>query len=119
MAIKRKSTKKTGERVNQSQAIRDYKREHKRLKPKQIAEALTAQGIPVTPQYVSMVLSNAKRKKGKRKSAARANGIHEALQMPNNAFIIEELRMARLFVEKAGGVSQAQKVLAAYKQLIH
>lgn len=51
--------------ANRSQLIRDYKTAHSDSGPKAIAEAMaTEHGIKVSPQYVSTVLSNAKKKGG-------------------------------------------------------
>ncbi|HMP79900.1 MAG TPA: hypothetical protein PKD54_10645 [Pirellulaceae bacterium] len=119
MPVRKKKTGQVTERVNKSKTIRDFKATHKKLKPKQIAEALSQQGLDVDAQYVSMVLSLAKKKnKAKRTTGVAANGIDHALSLPKNAFGIEELRLAKQFVDKLG-VSRAQAVLAAYKQLAH
>jgi len=52
-------------RDNKSLAIRDYKAEHPSAAPKDIAAALSAAGKIVSAQFVSTVLSNAKKKGGK------------------------------------------------------
>ena len=50
-----------------SQAIRDYRKAHPRSKPKEIAADLEQQGVIVSSQFVSTVLSTSKRKKSIRK----------------------------------------------------
>lgn len=58
--------RKKQERPNRSQLIRDYKTANSEIGPKAIAEAMaTDHGIKVSPQYVSTVLCNAKKKGGK------------------------------------------------------
>lgn len=110
MAKRKRST------VNKSDAIRQYKAEHPDAKPKQIAEALTQQGIAVKPHMVSTVLYNQKRAEGGklkgrrgRKPAARAavggNGQYGVL--------IE----AKKFAEAAGGIDAARKVLDVLAKL--
>jgi hypothetical protein len=49
---------------NKSAVIREYKATHTTASPKMIAEALSKQGVDVTAQFVSTVLSNAKKKGG-------------------------------------------------------
>ncbi len=120
MAVRKKRAGQSEGSVNKSLAIREYKAKHKKARPKAIAEALREQGLDVDNQYVSMVLSNAKKKKkGKRQVAAAVNGIHQALAMPKNAFAIDELRLAKQLVDKVGSLPRAQQVLAAYKLLVH
>ena len=48
---------KKQEKVNKSQTVRDYKKKNPKSGPKEISEKLTAQGISVTAQFVSTVLS--------------------------------------------------------------
>lgn len=53
--------------VNKSQAIRDYQAQHKGAGPTEVSEALKAQGIDVSPAFVSNVKSTSGTKsKGKR-----------------------------------------------------
>jgi hypothetical protein len=58
--------RKSADGVNRSQLIRDYKKTNKKMGPKAIAEAMNKDhGVEISPQYVSTVLSTAKRKGGK------------------------------------------------------
>ena len=53
------------QKVNKTQAIKDYLKAHPGVKNKEIAEALTKSGIKVTPNYVAGI-------KGKLKVRRRA-----------------------------------------------
>lgn len=55
---------KSDEGKNKSAVIRAYKEANPTAAPKEIAEALTKQGLDVAAQFVSTVLSNAKKKGG-------------------------------------------------------
>lgn len=71
--------RKKNEGSNRSQLIRDYKTANSEVGPKAIAEAMaTDHGIEVSPQYVSTVLSNAKKKGGKIGRPGRRAGSSEA-----------------------------------------
>jgi hypothetical protein len=98
--------------VNVSQLVRDYKSQNKRAKPKAIAEALSAKGTKISPQHVSTILSNWRRKKGrtaKRGPAASSNGA---------GIDVAQLVKAKTLVEKLGGVDQARKMVDALAKIL-
>lgn len=75
--------------ANKSQLIRDYKEANASASPKEIAEALSKAGASVSAQFVSTVLSNAKKKSGKapgkrgrKLGSVAAGGSQFALAMP-------------------------------------
>jgi hypothetical protein len=99
---------------NKSSAIRDYKAANSTASPKEIAEALGKSGIAVSAQFVSTVLSNAKKKGGKigkrgpkpgRKAATAASGS------------LEQLLKAKKMVEQLGGIDNARSALNVLAQL--
>ena len=55
-------------RVNKSAAIREYLMAHKGAMPKEIAAALKANGIDVSPQMVSMIKAKSKVKMAQRRA---------------------------------------------------
>src|SRR5687768_2537061 len=57
--------KKAKGSTNKSLAIRNYKDANPTAGPKEIAEALSKTGMSISAQFVSTVLSNAKKKNGK------------------------------------------------------
>lgn len=112
--------------VNKSAEIRQYKQAHPRQKPKQIAEALGEQGIEVSAQFVSTVLSTAKKKKRKtaagksgRASAAaarkpgRPRGPRAAAPVNLNALL-----RAKQIVHEMGGIQPARQALDALEELM-
>lgn len=98
--------------VNVSQLVRDYKSNHKRAKPKEISQALSAQGTEVSAQYVSTILSNARKRrggKGRGKAAAGAPGKKDAYG---------RLVQAKRFVDQIGGYDKAREALDALGRIL-
>jgi hypothetical protein len=98
--------------VNVSQVVRDYKSQHKRAKPKEISEALAEQGTTVSPQYVSTILTNARKKRGGkgRKAAAGA--------APAKKDAYGRLVQAKRFVDQIGGYEKAREALDALGRIL-
>ncbi len=101
---------------NKSAEIRKYKDANPTASPKEIAEGLGKTGLAVSAQFVSTVLSNAKKKGGKvgkrgpkpgRKAAAAAGGSD-----------IQHLIKAKKLVESLGGIDQARAAINALAQLL-
>ena len=98
--------------VNVSQLVRDYKSQHKRSKPKDIAAALNAQGTKISAQYVSTILSNARRKKGRkgrRAAVAASNG---------GGLDVAQLVKAKKVVDQLGGIDEAKKMIDALARIL-
>lgn len=98
--------------VNVSQLVRDYKSQHKRSKPKDIAEALNGQGVKISAGYVSTILSNARRKKGRKVRAA------AAASNARGGIDVAQLVKAKKLVDKLGGVGPAKKMIDALAKLL-
>ena len=97
--------------TNVSQLVRDYKSQHKRSRPKDIAAALNEQGVKIKPQYVSTILSNARRRKGRKvRAAASGNG--------QGGIDVAQLVNAKKLVSKLGGVDQARKIIDALAKIL-
>jgi hypothetical protein len=97
--------------VNISELIREYKSSHKRARPKEIAAALTEQGTPTSPQYVSTILSNARRRRGKgRRKAARGGA-------PKRD-VYGNLVQAKKFIDEIGGMDKARAALDALTRIL-
>jgi hypothetical protein len=87
--------------------IRDYKKEHRGAGPTEIAEALTKDGSKVSPQFVSTVLSNDKRKgkKGRRGKAAGSDAVQTLVQ-------------AKKLSDQMGGIDKARAALNALARIL-
>ncbi|MCM2374026.1 hypothetical protein [Aporhodopirellula aestuarii] len=117
--------KKKSDGVNKSQAIRDYYAANPKAKPMEVAEAMKAQGINVTAQFVSTVKSNSKKSKTTRgrasakksvakKPAKRATRASKA----TSEVSLDSLLNAKKLVEEMGGVEGARNALSVLEQLM-
>lgn len=119
--------------INRSQLIRDYRKDHKLAKPREIAAALKAQGVDIDAQYVSVVLSNAKRKKKARRAgkasadapAAASGGATRRGRKPGRPagsgapkIGLAELKLAKQLVDSVGGQAQARAALDSLAELM-
>jgi hypothetical protein len=132
--------KKTGG-PNKSAAIRDYVQANPDAKPKEIVDQLKAQGVVVTPAFVSTIKSKllsgdapatsgrkkastkrgakgAKRKAATRRGAkaaapARAAGGSSAV----NTVSIDSVVLAKKLAEQLGGVDNARAALSALEKI--
>lgn len=109
----KKSEVKEAKGVNKSQAIRDYKAANPGAAPKDIAAALGGQGQAVSAQFVSTVLSNAKKAGGKIGKRGPKPGGKAA--KPTSG--IEQLVAAKKLVDALGGIENAQAAITTLKQL--
>ena len=96
-------------KVNKSQAVRDYLKEHPGTANKDVAEALSKQGIKMTPNHVATVKNKMHATKGKRKrrnTAATALSVKTGIGIP-------EIKAAFGLLKHCGGLAQAKEALAA------
>ena len=102
--------RKSKSAANKSAAIRDYKAANPTAGPKEIAQALGKSGIPVTAQFVSTVLSNAKRKGGKVSKRGRPRAL------PLND--LEQLVQVKKFVDQLGGLEKAKAAVDVLARIL-
>jgi len=117
--------KKAAEGPNKSELIRAYKAENPNAKPKEIVEALGKQGITVTPQTVSTVLTNAKKKgdavgnggkQGKRRGRKPNATANVAADLGN---ALEAVIAAGRLLRAAGSAEQAKAIIDRLGQETH
>lgn len=100
-------------KVNKSQAVRDYVKEHPAAANKEVAEALTKQGIKITANHVANIKSKAGTKKGKRKrrrQAAEVIAVKTGVGVP-------EIKAAFGLLKQCGGLAQAREALVAAAEI--
>jgi uncharacterized protein YneF (UPF0154 family) len=96
-------------KVNKSQSIRDYLKDHPGTANKEVAEALTKQGIKLSADYVATVKGQMNAKKGKRKrrqTAATAMSVKTGVGIP-------EIKAAFALLKHCGSLTVAKEALAA------
>lgn len=96
-------------KVNKSEAVRNYLKEHPGTQNKEVAEALSKQGIKMAPEYVATVKGNMKAKKGKRRRR------HQAAEVASvkTGIGIPEIKAAFALLKHCGSVAQAKEALAS------
>lgn len=110
--------------VNKSQSIRDYHNAHPKHKPKQIAAELGTQGIEVSPQFVSTILSTSKKKRriGKpgrpRGSKSTGRGRARKTSGGSREVSIDSLVKVKEIVKEMGGIENARAALTALEKLM-
>ena len=105
MTATKRRRKTTGKKQNKSAAIRAYLEAHEGAKPKEVVEALSANGLEITPNLVSMIKGKVGSKKTRGRARVGGNGV------PSN---IEHVVQ---FVRACGGMNEAKKVLLGAEQL--
>ena len=128
---------KKSEGPNKSQAIRDYHDANPSEKPKQVAAGLKAQGVTVTPAFVSTILSNYKKKStvgrpgrpagaksGRRAGRPGRSTVNAAPAASSRStsggdeVSIDSLLKVKKIVAEMGSVSEARNALSAYEKLM-
>ena len=92
----------------QNAAIRAYKDKNPDARPKAISEALAKEGMKVSAGYVSTVLSNERRKSGKRRKGKGARGGRE----------YADLVQAKRLADAMGGIDKARSALNALAKIL-
>jgi hypothetical protein len=98
--------------ASKSAAIRNYKKDHANAKPKEIAESLNKAGYKITPQYVSTILSNARKSTGGRRGRrVRSVAVSSVPSM-------DHLMAAKKLVSEVGSIQAAQQAIVQYSRLM-
>ncbi len=97
--------------VNKSAAIRSYKAANPTASPKEIADALKKEGTITSAQFVSTVLSNARKKDAKVGKRGRQAGRPVVTDL-------QQLIQVKKFVDKMGGLAAARSAVDALAQIL-
>lgn len=118
---------------NKSAAIRDYYDAHPNAMPKDVVEALQAEGIDVSAQFVSTTRSKQRkgqgvsskgRKPGRPKGTAAKKRVSAKRGRPaasvgrDTKVSIEQLVQAKEMVDALGGMEKARRTLDALSQIV-
>ena len=110
VASAKKTPSDTTKKINKSQAIRDYRAKHPSAGPTKVSEALSKEGIKVTPSHVSNVLSSSKMSNGVgRKGTRKRKG--------DGVVRVSDLIAAQKFADQVGGVQSARTLLGTIEML--
>jgi hypothetical protein len=98
--------------TNLSEEIRKYVAANPKAKPKAVSAGLAEAGVKVTPVYVSTILSNERRKSGKRKRRGRKPG------RPGTSDAHASLILAKKLADQLGGVNKARAALDTLAKIL-
>jgi len=119
-AKKRAGKKRAGKRdkVNKSQAVRDYHASHPDEGPTAISRALAKQGIEVRVPQVSNVLT-ADKKKGKKKVKRNKQAApgKSAADAAGETVNLDDLLRAQQFVDQVGGAESARRLIGVVEKV--
>lgn len=103
------------EKVNVSAAIRDALGAHPKMTPLEIVAVLKAQGLTVSPTYVSNIKSTSKKKGRRGRKPGRAVKTMMKRRGDGNGFA--NVPAALEFIKAAGGLAAAQEALAKVEEI--
>jgi hypothetical protein len=102
-----------------SQVIREYMTNNRKDGPQAVAAAVNAaHGWKVTPQFVSTIKSNDKRKKKKRGRKAGADAAPAMKKSGGEKFSMDSLIAAKQFAIKMGGIDKAKSAMESLARLL-
>ena len=104
--------------VSKTEAIKAALNANPKSTPKEISEMLQAQGLDVSPGYVSTIKTNLKGKTKKAQKAAAAPAPEAGPVLPKDAVSVGLLVKAKKLVQELGGVKEAKTALNALAQLM-
>ena len=112
------------DKVTRSDMIREYLKNSKDKSPSKISQMLEKEkGIKVSPTYVSVVKSKLnkpqKANKAKKTNARTKNVVRSKRGLKKNAQTnLENLISAKVFIEKAGGIDNAKKLIDVVNKIL-
>jgi hypothetical protein len=104
--------KRSSDKENKSQRIRDYLKKHRKARNVDVAAALTAEGLPTTANYVAIVKGKMKKRRRRRREAVARGAAPRPARLG-----MEHVTAAASFIKSAGGIKGAKAALAAAEQL--
>ena len=117
------------EKVNKSQAVREYLKAHPGAMSKEIAAALVKKGIKITPAHVATIKTHAKAKRSARKAREKAAATAptspapaapvapQAPAMPANAITLQQIKAVGQMVKSVGGFGRFRELLEVIRQV--
>lgn len=96
---------------SKAQAVREYRRQNPEASNDQVVAALKTRGIDITPNYVSVVKSQDKKRQRKMAGAAappprRAGGVG-----------VEQIKLAARLIRACGGAQEAKGAIEAAEEV--
>jgi hypothetical protein len=110
-------------KINKTQAVREYLKDHPGAMSGEIATALTKQGIKITPSHVATIKTKENRsrtaKKAAKKPAAAPVATPAVVEKPTNGgtITLEQVKKVAHTIQMIGGFQRVAEVLDVIKEL--
>jgi len=105
-------------KVNKTQAVRDYLKDHPGEGSTEIATALTKKGIKITANYVSNIKSKSRTAKKTAKKAVAVEAAPAVVEKkPADSITLDQIRKVAQTINNLGGYQRMTEVLAVIKEL--
>ena len=115
------------QKLNKSQAVRDYLRANHQATNQEVADALAKKGIKVTANYVATLKSQAKRKRQARKAATTPAAVPAAVAAepalpekpvtPAGTIALEHVKAVARTVQAMGGFDRLRDLLEVIREV--
>jgi hypothetical protein len=94
------------QKVNKTQAVREYLKTHRKASNQEVAEALAKKGITISANYVGNIKATSKKRRRAVKKVVAKRGIG-----------IPEIKAALALLKLTGGLAGANAALAAAEEI--
>ena len=98
------------EKINKTQAVRDFIKANPQAQNKEVAESLAKSSIKVSPNYVAGIRGKMKVRRKKRRQAVKAAVAHHHVGIP-------EVKAAFGLLKLTGGMAGAKAALEAAQEI--
>jgi uncharacterized protein (DUF1501 family) len=110
------------QKVNKTQTVRDYLKDHPGAVSSEIAAALTKKGIKITPAYVANIKTTINKtrtakKAAKKKAVAEAAAPAVAEKKPADTITLDQVRKVAQTIKTLGGFQRMTEVLNVIKEI--
>ena len=111
------------QKVNKTQAVRDYLKNHPKATSGEIAAALNKQGIKLTPNYVANIKTTIKKARTAKKAAKQQAAVEavapepEKTAKPSATVTLEHVKAVALTVKTLGGYTRVNELLGLIKEV--
>ena len=112
------------QKVNKTQAVRDYLKDHPNAKSGEIAAALKKRGIKITPSHVSSIKTKSKKARTVKRAAKQKVVVEAstpaAVEKPTKAgdtITLDQVKKVAQTIETVGGFQRVTEVLEVIREL--
>ena len=105
------------QKVNKTQAVRDYLKAHPKAAPSEIAAALNKQGVKITAGHVSNIKSQINKMRKTKKAAAKPVAARPVVKAPAPEPAAAEKKADTVTFEQVRAVTQTVKVIGGFARL--